>query len=174
MRGAKLFFVTIAATLAVVVAPSPARGQCRLCEKPSTSIDAGPQGADVQLEIETTLNFDRLILAGSGQGDAVIRPDGSTSGTGAIGNVGPRAAVATIVVRGEPNRVLRIDVPRRIDLYSLRGGRLTFDQVETDAGNLPRLDAAGKLTFHLGGRLRFTGSEDGDFRGDLPITVEYQ
>jgi hypothetical protein len=69
---------------------------------------------------------------------------------------------------------LRIDVARRIDLYSLAGARLTFDQVTTDAENLPKLDAAGNLTFHIGGRLRFMGDEDGDYRGDLPITVEYQ
>ena len=69
---------------------------------------------------------------------------------------------------------LRIDVPRRIDLFSLEGSRLTFDEVETDAPELPKLDAAGNLTFHVGGRLRFSGTEDGNFRGDLPITVEYQ
>jgi hypothetical protein len=50
----------------------------------------------------------------------------------------------------------------------------TFDEVETDAPELPKLDAAGNLTFHVGGRLRFSGTEDGNFRGDLPITVEYQ
>jgi hypothetical protein len=79
-----------------------------------------------------------------------------------------------VIVHGAPGRTLRIDVPRRIDLFSLGGSRLTFDQVVTDAEELPRLDSAGNLTFHIGGRLRFMGDEDGDYRGDLPITVEYQ
>jgi hypothetical protein len=70
--------------------------------------------------------------------------------------------------------MLRIDVPRRMDLFSLEGSRLTIDQVETDAPDVPKLDSAGNLTFHIGGRLRFLGDEDGSFRGDLPITVEYQ
>jgi hypothetical protein len=86
----------------------------------------------------------------------------------------PRSRVATVIVRGEPGRALRIEMPKRIDLFSLEGSRLTFDQLVTDADDLPRLDSAGNLTFHIGGRLRFTGDEDGDYRGDLPITVEYQ
>jgi len=103
----------------------------------------------------------------------VLRPDGSSSVAGSIDTVGGRASVATVTVHGEANRVLRIDVPRRIDLYSLSGARMTFDQVVTDAPDLPKLDAAGNLTFHIGGRLRFIGDEDGDYRGDLPITVDY-
>ena len=88
--------------------------------------------------------------------------------------VGPRAMVATVIVRGQPNRAVRIDVPRRIDLFTLSGSRITFDQVVTDAAEAPRLDGAGNLKFHIGGRLRFMGDEDGDYRGDLPVTVEYQ
>jgi hypothetical protein len=38
---------------------------------------------------------------------------------------------------------------------------------------LPRLDSAGNLSFRFGGRLLVTGNADGQFRGDLPITVEY-
>ena len=38
---------------------------------------------------------------------------------------------------------------------------------------IPQLDAAGNLTFRFGGRLRVSGDADGDYRGDLPITVEY-
>jgi hypothetical protein len=38
---------------------------------------------------------------------------------------------------------------------------------------MPKLDSAGNLKFRFGGRIRLSGSSDGDFRGDLPITVEY-
>jgi len=38
---------------------------------------------------------------------------------------------------------------------------------------MPKLDAAGNLTFRFGGRITITGSAEGQFRGDLPITVEY-
>jgi hypothetical protein len=151
----------------------PAAAQCRLCRTPSTIAGGSPDSTDVQLEIETSLNFDRLVLAQASAGDATLRPDGSSAGTGSVTGVGARATVATVRVHGEPDRALRIDVPRRVDLFSLGGARLTFDEVVTDAADLPKLDSAGNLTFHIGGRLRFLGNEDGDFRGDLPITVEY-
>ena len=170
MRRAK--FQLLMAVVATGLS-GPATAQCRLCSTPSTMAERSPDSADVQLEIETSLNFDRLVLAQASPGDATLRPDRSSAGTGSVTGVGARATVATIRVHGEPNRALRIDVPRRVDLFSLGGARLTFDQVVTDAADLPKLDSAGNLTFHIGGRLRFMGDEDGDYRGDLPITVEY-
>ena len=49
-----------------------------------------------------------------------------------------------------------------------------MDEVLSDLPALPRLDAAGNLSFRFGGRARISGDADGDYRGDLPITVEYQ
>ena len=49
----------------------------------------------------------------------------------------------------------------------------TLDEVTTDLPPMPRLDSAGNLSFRFGGRLLVTGTADGQFRGDLPITVEY-
>jgi len=68
---------------------------------------------------------------------------------------------------------LRVELPHRIELYSLSGGRIMLDQVVTDLPAMPRLDSAGNLSFRFGGRLVVTGEADGQFRGDLPITVEY-
>jgi hypothetical protein len=163
----------LAAGAAAAAISWPATSQCRLCDTPTTAPTQETANDDVRLEIDTDLDFDRLIVGGQGGGDATLRPDGSGLATGSI-DMGPRARVATVIVHGQPGRALRIDVPRRIELYSLGGGRLTFDEVITDAPDLPKLDLAGNLTFHIGGRLRFMGGEDGDYRGDLPITVEYQ
>jgi hypothetical protein len=174
MRIDKSVVLMFAATAALPGVPQAAQAQCRLCTTPTTTHAEGAAADDVKLEIDTTLNFDRLILASEGPGDATLRPDGSGAATGSISNLSPRARVATVIVHGVPGRALRIDVPGRIDLFSLTGSRLTFDQVVTDAGEMPRLDSAGNLTLHIGGRLRFIGDEDGDYRGDLPITVEYQ
>ena len=151
----------------------PAAAQCRLCATPTTSREeAGPNG-DVTIEIETDINFDRLIVSGVGDGSAVIRPDGSSSAHGAIVEVSPRAMVGTAVVRGEPNRIVRVELPRRIDLYSVNGSRITFDDMVSDLPALPKLDSAGRLAFRFGGRLHVTGDADGDYRGELPIIVEY-
>jgi len=158
--------------LAAAFSP-PASGQCRLCDAPTTARVEDAAKGEVRLEVETSLNFDRLILLGQGEGSALLRPDGSTASAGVIADVSPRAMVGTVTVRGEPGRSVRIDLPRRIVLHSLSGGEVTFDDVASDLPSLPRLDGAGNLTFRFGGRLRVTGDAEGDYRGDLPITAEY-
>lgn len=159
------------ATLAV--APTSARGQCRLCGEPAVVADAGAQGEDVQLEVEAGLDFDRLVLTGPGEGSATLRPDGTRLMSGTIGSMSGRAMVGEARVRGLPGRPVRIDLPRRIDLFSVSGARISIDEVTTDLPPSPRLDSAGNLKFRFGGRLRVTGDTEGEFRGDLPLTVEY-
>jgi hypothetical protein len=164
----------LAALAATAATPGPASGQCRLCAQPTTAVDQPKADDDIRLEIETRLDFDRLILFGEGEGAAVIRPDGSSSAQGAVGDIGSRAMVGSATVHGTPGRAVRVELPREIDLYSLGGGRVRFDDVVSDLPALPRLDSGGNLSFRFGGRVRITGDADGAYRGDLPITVEYQ
>lgn len=159
---------------ATVVLATPAAAQCRLCNQPSASPAEGAVNGEIQLRVETNLTFDRLILSGPGNGAATLRPDGSSGVEGSVMQVGPRSMVGTVLVQGDAGRAVRVELPRRIELYSLGGGRMILDDVVTDAGNAPRLDAAGQLSFRFGGRLILLGDTDGQFRGDLPITVEYQ
>jgi hypothetical protein len=174
MDGTKLFAGGFAAVAAWAAAASPAMAQCRLCDTPTTTAaEPGMGDRDVELRIESSLNFDRIILTGSGSGAATIRPDGSSGTEGAVMQLGPRAMVGTVEVHGEPNRAVRVELPHRIELYSLAGGRITLDDVSSDLSGTPRLDAAGNLSFRLGGRLVVVGDTDGAYRGDLPITVEY-
>jgi hypothetical protein len=173
MAGLKLLAVVLAASGIATVADAPAGAQCRLCATPTTTPEAKTEGKPVELQIESSLNFDRLILSGGGQGTAVIRPDGSSSAQGALEDISARAMVGSATVHGEPGRAVRIELPRRIVLYSLSGGQITFDEVVSDLPSLPRLDSAGNLNFRFGGRLTISGDADGDYRGDLPITVEY-
>lgn len=151
----------------------PATAQCRLCDRPSTELAKDSVDGDVDLLVETSLDFDRLIFSGSGMGAATVRPDGSNSSEGIVASVGPRATVGTVLVHGVPGRALRVQLPYRIELYSLSGGRITLDQVSTDLPSAPRLDAAGNLTFRFGGRLVVSGETDGQYRGEIPITVDY-
>ena len=173
--GARTSFALWCAAIAAAAAiSSPANAQCRLCDKPTTSPQLSEGADSIQLEIETTLNFDRLVLSGSGDGAAVVRPDGTTAAEGALTAISARAMVGTATVHGQAGRTVRVELPRRIDLYSLGGGRITLDDVTSDLPNLPKLDSTGTLTFRFGGRVRITGDSDGEYRGDLPITVEYQ
>jgi hypothetical protein len=81
--------------------------------------------------------------------------------------------VGSVSVHGDAGRALRVEMPRRITLYSVSGGRIAVDDVETDLPSMPRLDSAGNLSFRFGGRLSITGDAEGQYRGDVPITVEY-
>ena len=101
-------------------------------------------GDDIRLEIESSLNFDRLILVGEGQGAAVIRPDGSSAAEGAITTSARARWSARAIIHGQPGRSVRVDLPRRIELYSLRGGRISFEDVTSDLPSLPRLEFGGQ------------------------------
>ena len=156
-----------------LAAATPAWSQCRLCDTPVTTAPAETRAGDVDLRIDTNLNFDRLVLSGMGQGAATIRPDGANGAEGAVLEIGPRATVGTVVVHGEANRPLSVDMPHRIELYSTSGGRISLVDVVTDLPASPRLDAAGNLSFRFGGRLIVSGDDEGQYRGDLTINVEY-
>ena len=169
---ARLTLLALGAACAAASAPLSA--QCRLCTQPTITAEEGSKDADIQLRIEANLSFDRLILSSGANGAATLRPDGSSGAEGAVLQVGPRAMVGTVLVHGDAGRAVRVDLPRRIELFSVSGGRMTLDDVTSDVGSNPRLDAAGNLSFRIGGRLIVTGSADGQFRGDLPVSVEYQ
>lgn len=161
--------------LALLVASTPVSAQCRLCAQPTVEgpTDSVANG-DVDLQVEASLNFDRLILSGSGPGAMTIRPDGSSGVEGSVLQAGPRAMVGMVLVHGVANRPLRVDMPHRIELFSVGGGHITLDNITSDLSPAPRLDAAGNLSFRFGGRLIISGDSDGPYRGDLQITVEYQ
>lgn len=174
MGGSKTLALLLAASAAAAVGVAPARGQCRLCDKPTTALSQSRDDDGLDLQIETNLDFGRLVLGSEGQGSAVVRPDGSNTAEGALAAMSAQAMVGSAVVHGVPGRAIRVELPRRIDLYSVGGGRITLDNVLSDLPSLPRLDSAGNLTFRFGGRVTVTGDSEGDYRGDMPITVEYQ
>jgi hypothetical protein len=158
---------------ALITAPAAAGAQCRLCEGGSGLAVDEANARPVEMEIESSLNFDRLVLMGQGEGTAIIRPDGTRIVSGSLGDFSGTAMVGSAVVRGEPGRTVRIDLPKNIELHSLSGSRLIIDDIVTNLPSAPRLDSTGRLSFRFGGRLRVNGDADGDYRGDLPITADY-
>lgn len=172
-QSAFLCCAVVAALAGLAALPGPAAAQCRLCETPTTARDDGASADSIGLEIETSLDFDRLILFGSGAGTATLLPNGSRAATGAVGDLSGRAMVGSATIRGAPGRAIRIALPRRIDLFSLTGGKVTIEDLVSDVADGARLNSAGALTFRFGGRLQVSGDAEGDYRGDVPITVEY-
>lgn len=161
------------AAVLLVGAAMPVSAQCRLCSTPTTQLQTDGNGGDIRLDVEATLDFDRLVLLGGGQGAATLLATGERTAAGSVATVSARAMVGSITVHGEPNRALRVEMPGSIQLYSLSGGRISVDQLDTDLPGMPRLDSAGNLTFRFGGRLQISGDADGEYRGDVPITVKY-
>jgi hypothetical protein len=151
-----------------------AQAQCRLCSVPTTSPEpSAPGDSPIRLEVVSTINFDRLLFTGNGMGTAILRPDGTNSSVGAIAPLSPRAIAGEIVIRGEPGRSVSVDLPHSIELYGLKGGSISIDSIASDLPVLPTLDASGMLRIRIGGELKVSGDVDGDFRGDVPVIVDY-
>ena len=162
------------AVLMLAAAPQRTAAQCRLCGTPTTEAEADTAGAStVRLEVEASLDFDRLILTGPDGGTASLAPDGSRSVSGSVTELTSRAMVGSAVIRGEPGRMVRVSLPVRIDMHGLNGNLISIDGIESDLPASARLDSSGSLSFRFGGRLQIVGDADGDYRGDVPITVEY-
>ena len=167
-----LAVLALAASPAAV--PSRAAAQCRLCDTPTIERAADSAGASsVRLEVEASLDFDRLIVTGPNGGTASLAPDGSRSVSGAVTELTSRAMVGSAIIRGEPGRTVRISLPSRSVLHGLSGNSIAIDGIETDLPASARLDLNGSLSFRFGGRLQIIGDAEGDYRGDVPITVEY-
>ena len=175
MMGRALALLCSGALLAgAFVMPAAAPAQCRLCDDASTQQSAEVAAGPVRIEVQARLDFDQLVvMAGNSTGTARLLPDGTSSVSGSIGAISGRAMVGSVVVRGEPGRLVRIGLPASILLYGRTGGSIRLDSLMTDLPSQPRLDSQGSLQFRFGGALHVEGNADGDFRGDVPITVDY-
>jgi len=78
-----------------------------------------------------------------------------------------------VIVRGEPGRLVRIGFPDVIRLYGLTGSSIRVRALTSDLPSAARLDSHGMLRFQFGGELDVSGNVEGDYRGDIPITVDY-
>jgi hypothetical protein len=158
--------------LAAPALPQDVTAPCRLCDANTLAIEDKP-AAPIRLDVEASLDFDQLILAGTGSGTAELGPDGTRSVTGTVTALSARAMVGEVIIRGEPGRMLRVDLPRNIELFGFNGGSIQIDSIRSDLPAAPRLDSNGKLSFRFGGVIRVSGDTDGQFRGDVRIDVDY-
>ena len=173
--GRVLALSMLAALLAgAVVMPGPVSAQCRLCTVPTTEAASEANPDVVRIEVQTRLDFDQLVVMdNAAPGTARLLPDGTASVSGSISALSGRAMVGSVIVRGEPGRLVQIGLPGSIALYGIGGGSIRLDSLVTDLPAQPRLDSRGSLQFRFGGALHVEGSVDGDYRGDVPITVDY-
>lgn len=149
-----------------VVAP------CKLCE-PDAGAPSEKPAEPVRLQVEASLDFDRLILGNGGNGSAELGPDGSRIVTGSVTAISSRAMVGEVTIRGEPGRMVRVELPSNAELFGFNGGSIRLESIRSDLPPMPRLDGNGRLNFRFGGIVHVTGDVDGDYRGDVRIEVEY-
>ncbi len=154
--------------------PGVAPAQCRLCATPTTAPDQADGSTPIRLEVQARLDFDQVILIDSGRGGvARIAPDGSSSTSGSVGAMGGRAMVGSAIIHGEPGRLVRIAFPDSIQLHGITGNMIRVRALASDLPASARLDSQGSLQFRFGGELEITGAVEGEYRGDIPITVDY-
>lgn len=149
---------------------------CLLCRPDEKAIaTARPDEIPISIDITTKLDFSRVGLTGGGSGAVSLDPMGGTrSVDGELIDLGGLPLAGQAVVRGEPGRSVRIDMPANARMISATGGDVEIVGLKTDLPAGPRLDSNGRLTFSFGGRLLVRGDASGTFRGRIPITAEYE
>ena len=149
---------------------------CRLCKRADTSAQAEiAREIPLSLEISTKLDFSRAALSGSGGGAIDLDPQsGSRRVDGGMVDLGGSALAGTAIVRGEPGRAVRIDMPATARMTSSNGGVAEITGLRTTLSANPRLDQTGRLEFSFGGKLLVRGNTSGTFRARIPITAQYE
>lgn len=149
---------------------------CRLCSAPApTEQIQQKRETPLTLEITTKLDFSRAALSGSGGGAIDLDPQGGGRRVdGGIIDLGGSSLAGTAIVRGEPGRSVRIDMPGSARMTSSTGGVIEIAGLRTSLGGQTRLDSTGRLEFSFGGRLMVTGNISGTFRARIPITAQYE
>lgn len=164
--------VTAATGFGAVAHAQDLTPRCRLCSPSPVVVEDRPK-SPLRLEVQTTLDFDRLVVTGNGTGSAELRPDGGQLASGAVSSLGARSMVGQVVIRGEPGRYVRVDLPHLITLHGTAGGTIRVESLSSDLPAMPKLDGNGMLLFRIGGILVVESGLDGEFRGDVRIDVDY-
>lgn len=136
---------------------------------------ATPSDTPLQIEIGSGLDFDRVAPTAAAGGTVFLDPvNGTRTVSGALSSLGGLVMTGSATVRGEAGRPVRVILPMSVSLAGADGGSARISRLITDLPPSPRLGRDGSLRFAFGGTLEVSGDLDGDYRGRIPITVEYQ
>jgi hypothetical protein len=129
----------------------------------------------ISIDITTTLDFSRAAITGKSGGTIILDAQSGTKRIdGGLVDLGGFGLAGAAIVKGEPGRAVRIDMPSNIKMTSSSGGQIDITGLRTNLSAAPRLDAFGQLTFAFGGNVEVKGNVSGTFRGRIPITAEYE
>lgn len=160
---------------ALIAVSAPAFGKAAGAAAPDPFAAPAPNGErPLSITIESGLQVGRLGLTGQQDGNAAIDPQ---TGAKEIGpnmiDLGGLAFQGKATITGQPLRPVRIDLPQTVLLHSPSGAEAELSDFRTDLPQVAMLDANGTLQFNFGATIRSKGGQGGDFRGRIPIRVEY-
>lgn len=157
------------ATVLLLGQPARAQDGCRLCYA-----EGIPGERPLTLEIWTDLSFARLaLLSRSGGSAAVDAQTGGKSTQGDLIGLGGSPVTGRGKITGVPLRSVRIDLPSQVPMTTPDGARAELVDFTTNLPHRPTLDANGELEFTFGARLVVKSGTGGNYRGRIPITVDY-
>jgi hypothetical protein len=157
--------------LVMTSAPLSAQEGCRLCyDSPAARSGERP----LAIEISADLSFSRLALTGETGGSAEVDAQtGAKRTSGAMIDLGGLSVQGRGRITGEPGRIVRVDLPGQVTMTAPDGEPAELVEFRTDLPDFPRLDASGTLEFTFGARLVVRGRQGGNYRGRIPISVDY-
>lgn len=161
------------ACTAVLLTALPAVGQeaCRLCYSEGSG---KPGERPLSIEIWADLSFAKLALTSRSGGSAQVDAQtGSKSTSGDMISLGGTPVTGHGRITGEPLRRVRIDLPARVPMSTPDGGSAELTDFTTNLPQNPQLNAQGELEFTFGARLVVKSGRGGNFRGRIPISVDY-
>ena len=88
-------------------------------------------------------------------------------------DLGGLAFQGKATITGQPLKPVRIELPQSVMLHSPSGAEAELSEFRTDLPPVAMLDANGTLQFAFGATITSKGAQGGDFRGRIPIRVEY-
>lgn len=169
--------LTLSLLSAVLLWPSAGAAPCLLCEQSGASANRPVPASDelpLRIEISAALDFSRVATGRSGGSVTVDPVSGQRRLSGDVRDLGGMALTGEAMISGTPGRAIRIAIPPEIRLDGDQGRSARVVDVVTDLGPAPRLGPDGRLRFRFGGRLTVASDDDGNYRGRIPISVEYE
>ncbi len=160
--------LVLAALLLAV--PAGAQDSCRLCYSEAGTV---PGERPLAIEIWADLNFSKLALSGRESASAELPATGGKQTSGAMIDLGGLAVTGHGRVTGVPLREVRLDLPDRVEMTTGDGATAQLVHFTTDLPAHPTLNANGELEFSFGARLVMSGGRGGNYRGRIPISVDY-
>ena len=128
----------------------------------------------LSITIESGLQVGRVGLTGREDGNAAIDPQTGAKQVGPnMIDLGGLAFQGKATITGQPLKPVRIELPQSVMLHSPSGAEAELSEFRTDLPPVAMLDANGTLQFAFGATITSKGAQGGDFRGRIPIRVEY-